>query len=105
MDARISSLESKKSSLKRASYWAGIFGRLTYFWAMVCFAHILLWLWSPEMAEIMAKHVFVEGSVPLTPTEMFLETLENGIMGWWLLAVRDAFQAIIDMIDELSETV
>ncbi len=105
MDARISSLESKKSSLTKASYWTGIFGRITYFWAMVCLAHLLLWFWNPELAEIMAKRILVNNPAEITPTEIFMEAFENGIMGWWLLAVRDAFQAIIDMIDELSETV
>ena len=105
MDARISSLENKKSSLTKASYWTGVLGRITYFWAMVCLAHLLLWFWNPELAEIMAKRVLVNNPVEITATEIFMEAVMNGILGWWLLAVRDAFQAIIHMIDELSETV
>ena len=75
------------------------------FFSILSCVFVLIGLWNPELYTILVDRT--HASEPIQPMidDMFLEGLYYGVMGWWLLRVRDAFQAIIEMIDELAETV
>ena len=102
---RQSKLESKKYGLIRASVWTGRFGRICNIFSILCCIFVLIGLWNPEMYMLLVDRTHESEVVQPMIDDMFLEGLYYGVMGWWLLRVRDAFQAIIEMIDELAETV
>ena len=105
MDAIQRSLENKKSGLKKATYWTGILGRLCYFFAVLYFAFVLIEHWQPEIFTVLVQQFFPAEPVPPTISDIEIEIIYNAVLGWWLLRVRDAFQAITEMIEELAETV
>ena len=105
MDTRQNKLESKKYGLIRASYWTGILGRLTNFFAIVSCIFIFISFWNLELYDVLISYVYKYETSKPTPDDMLIESIYQAIVGWWLLRIRDAFQAITEMIDELSETV
>ena len=105
MDAIQKSLENKKNGLIKATYWTGVFGRLYYFTAAIYLSFVLIGYVEPEMYSILVSNFLPAESITPAINEMYFEIFFQAALGWWLLRVRDAFQAITEMIDELAETV
>ena len=105
MDTIQSSLESKKYDLTRAQIWSDRFGKIAYFFAVLNLLTVILGLWNPEMYTTLIESTHSDEIVKPTVGNFFNDTIIAAIVGWWFLRVRDAFQAITVMIEELAETV
>jgi len=102
MEDRQKRLESKVAALKRAEIWTRRFARIASFFCIVGFGVAAI------LSTIGIAGDGLEAFLAAENTEI-IDNLANAIFllicWWWMHRVGDAFEAIVEIIDELAETV
>jgi hypothetical protein len=96
MDVRQEKLEKKANDLNRAEIWTRRFAKCTYFLVV-----LYLLFGTSEWFQ----HGTLLSEPPTVVVDSYITALVCVFVGWWLFRVSDAFQAITEIIKELSETV
>ena len=96
MDTRQEKLEKKANDLNRAQIWTRRFTKFSYFLVIIClFKGTIAWL---EHGTLLSEPADIV-------VDYYTTALFCTFVGWWLFRISDAFQAITEIIEELSETV
>ena len=105
LDAKVAHLTHAAVWSKRLGLFALVFGSANLVMSFCVAYSILDWATVGHPFSVSAVQAWANPSYGLMPAEMMSTAVLWIAAGWWGLRIRDGFSALVDIIDELAETI